>query len=171
MSPLRAARSSSRAAIANALPAASPVTAVRTRFTAVRRAERCPLLRTARVRAWRIAFLADLIFGTSQGLPSEGRKLDGKLRRVKALRYLGPGRPGAPIQPRDPATDAALRDVDQLGAGVFQPDPDPATRRQPRAEAAAPPGGRHAVPAAVCAGDHPDHAGHLAPSRGGEHLP
>src|SRR5467141_5421255 len=78
MSPLRAARSSTRAASAYATAAASAVAAARTCFSAVRSEERCALLRTVRERAWRIAFFADLIFGMA-------RKLGGKLRRVQSI--------------------------------------------------------------------------------------
>src|SRR5882762_6794367 len=78
MSPLRAARSSTRAASAYATAAASAVAAARTCFSAVRSEERCALLRTVRERAWRIAFFADLIFGMA-------RKVGGKLRRVKSI--------------------------------------------------------------------------------------
>src|SRR2546427_5048349 len=39
-------------------------------------------LRMVRVRAWRIAFFADLIFGMA-------RKVDGKLRRVKTIHIFG----------------------------------------------------------------------------------
>src|SRR5213592_4073618 len=74
ISPLRAARSSTRAASAYATAAASAVAAARTCFRAVRRDERCARLRMVRARAWRIAFLADLIFGMAQ-------KVDGKLHR------------------------------------------------------------------------------------------
>src|SRR5207249_8030086 len=59
--PLRAARSSTRAASAYAAAAASAVAAARTCFSAVRSDERCARLRMVRERAWRIAFLADLI--------------------------------------------------------------------------------------------------------------
>src|SRR5260370_23138256 len=60
ISPLRAARSSNCAAARYAALAWSRLVAVRTRFTAVRRAERWAWLRRLRARPWRIAFLADL---------------------------------------------------------------------------------------------------------------
>src|SRR5882672_6998693 len=89
MSPLRAARSSTRAASAYATAAASAVAAARTCFSAVRNEERCPLLRMVRERAWRIAFFADLIFGMA-------RKLEGKLRRVKRIHIFCRHLPRAP---------------------------------------------------------------------------
>src|SRR5207249_6412524 len=82
MSPLRAARSRTLAARAYAAAAASAVAAARTCFSAVRSDERWARLRMVRVRAWRIAFFADLIFGMA-------RKVDGKLRRVKRIHIFG----------------------------------------------------------------------------------
>jgi len=79
--------------------AASAVAAARTRFNAVRSDERWSLLRTVRLRAWRIAFFADLIFGMA-------RKLDGKLRRVKTIHYVWA------------VTDPELRSQYSFGVGV-----------------------------------------------------
>lgn len=64
INPLRAARSSNVTAAAYACVASCLLAAPRTRFNAVRRAERWARLVTVRRRAWRIAFFADLILGT-----------------------------------------------------------------------------------------------------------
>lgn len=66
INPFRAARSSSRTAAPYACVASSLVVALRTRFTAVRRADRWARFSTAWRRDWRIAFLADLICGTGK---------------------------------------------------------------------------------------------------------
>src|SRR5204862_124244 len=63
--PRRAARSSARAAARSACWASAADVAARTRFTAVRSAERWARLCMACARPCRMAFLADLILGTS----------------------------------------------------------------------------------------------------------
>ena len=64
INPLRAARSSNLTAAAYACVASCFVPAARTRFSAVRRVERCARLTMAWRRDCRIAFLEDSKFGT-----------------------------------------------------------------------------------------------------------
>ena len=92
---MRAARSSRRTAALYAFAAASAVLASRTRFTAVRRAERCARLRVVRVRDWRRAFFAQpfSFFARVEKLidPADGLVLvpnAGQIRRVQRLQQF-----------------------------------------------------------------------------------
>ncbi|PYP02444.1 MAG: hypothetical protein DMD27_15360 [Gemmatimonadetes bacterium] len=99
----------------------------------------------------------------------------GAVRGVhQSLRGGRPGRPARAVargKPRDLAGHDVLRDATQPGAGLLQPDSDPAARRQPRLLPSAAPRLGSQVPAVLRAWHAPAPPDSLARPRGHQCLP